>query len=88
VSNSRRVGVARLHGTSERPRDRSMSDRVVVDRVCDAIFAELDRQHEADEIGGNGYWDSEWGCLDGEPKWGEVARAAIRAVHADAEEKP
>lgn len=57
-----------------------MSDRVVVDRVCAAIFAELDRQHEAEEIGGHGYWDSEWGCLDGEPKWGKVAEAAIGAV--------
>lgn len=50
--------------------------------VRGAIFAELDRQHEAGEIDGAGYWDSEWGCCDGEPNWGKVAEAVIAAVRA------
>ena len=45
-----------------------------------AIFDELDRQHEAGEIDAAGYWDREWGRLDGEPDWGAVVAAVAEAV--------
>lgn len=49
--------------------------------VQGAIFDELDRQHEAGEIDGAGYWNrEEWGTLDGEPRWTKVAEAAVAAV--------
>lgn len=57
----------------------------LIARVRDAIFDELDRQHEACEIDAAGYWDREWGCLDGEPDWKAVADAAIRAVADESE---
>ncbi|AII28185.1 hypothetical protein VC74_gp85 [Mycobacterium phage Sparky] len=47
-----------------------------------AMFDELDRQRHADEISGNGYWDNEWGQLDGEPDWEKVATSAADAVFA------
>ncbi len=53
-----------------------------IDQVCDAIFAELDRQHEAGEIGGCGHWDREWGCVDGEPQWGKIAEAVVAVIDA------
>lgn len=55
------------------------------DRVRDAIFAELDRQNDAGEIGGAGHWDSAWGCLDGEPNWGKIAEAVVAVTRLDAE---
>lgn len=49
--------------------------------VQGAIFDELDRQWEAGEIDGAGYWNrEEWGTLDGEPRWTKVAEAAVSAV--------
>lgn len=51
------------------------------DRIKAAIFDELDRQNENDEIGGHGYWSSEWGTLDGEPDWGAVAAAVLAALN-------
>ena len=59
---------------------------LLIGKVRDAIFDELDAQHEPGDIGGAGYWDREFGCLDGEPDWGAVADAAIRAIQS--EEKP
>lgn len=59
---------------------------LLVAKVRAAIYAELNNQHEEDQIGGAGYWDDEWGRLDGEPDWNRIAQAAITAVrHADAE---
>lgn len=49
--------------------------------VQGAIFDELDRQHDAGEIDGAGYWNrEEWGTLDGEPRWTKIAEAAVAAV--------
>lgn len=55
----------------------------IVQRVKDAIYAELDRQHEESEIDGAGYWDSDWGRLDGEPDWTQVAAAALSVIADD-----
>ncbi|WP_043673610.1 hypothetical protein [Nocardia vulneris] len=51
-------------------------------QVCTAIFDELDRQHETGEIDGNGYWDREWGRVDGEPRWGKIAEAVVAVIDA------
>lgn len=56
------------------------AQEVLIAKVRDAIFDELDHQHEAGEIDGAGYWDREWGCCDGEPNWSGVAAAAIAAA--------
>lgn len=52
----------------------------LVDRVQAAIFAELSRQHEAGELDGSQFWDSETGDLDAIPNWDKVARAVIGAA--------
>lgn len=56
---------------------------LAIERVRLAIYAELNRQMEADEIDAAGYWDDEWGRLDGEPDWGKVAEAALNAAQED-----
>ena len=53
---------------------------LLIAKVRDAIFDELDRQHESSEIDWAGFWDREWGCIDGEPDWNGVADAAIKAM--------
>lgn len=50
------------------------------ERIQAAIFDELDKQHEADEIDGAGYWDREWDRVDGEPNWTRIAAAIIKAL--------
>lgn len=70
----------------EPPKPPPTEHELLVAKVRAAIYAELNAQHEADEIDGAGYWDDEWGRLDGEPNWDRIAAAAITAVrHADAE---
>ncbi|OCB56150.1 hypothetical protein A5722_14740 [Mycobacterium vulneris] len=62
---------------------------MTVERTKAAIFDELDRQHEAGEIEGAGYWNrDEWGTLDGEPCWDKVAEAAYLAAVAHTPESP
>lgn len=56
-------------------------ESALVVAVQAAMFDELDRQHDAGEIGGHGHWDrEEWGTLDGEPRWTMIAEAAVAAV--------
>ena len=56
-------------------------DAALVAAAQAAIFDELDRQHDAGEIDGAGYWNrEEWGTLDGEPRWTLIAEAAVAAV--------
>lgn len=58
-------------------------DAALVASVQGAMFDELDRQHEAGEIDGAGYWNrEEWGAIDGEPRWTLIAEAAVAAVTA------
>ncbi len=58
-------------------------DAALVAIVQGAMFDELDRQHEAGEIDGAGYWNrEEWGSIDGEPRWTLIAEAAVAAVTA------
>lgn len=62
---------------------------MTVERTKAAILDELDRQHEAGEIEGAGYWNrAEWGTLDGEPCWDKVAEAAYRAAVAHTPDSP
>lgn len=56
-------------------------EAALVAAVQAAMFDELDRQHDAGEIDGAGYWNrEEWGALDGEPRWTKIAEAAVAAV--------
>jgi hypothetical protein len=58
----------------------------LVANIENTMFDELDRQHEADEIGGCGYWNREkWQTLDGEPNWTKVAEA-VAALFVDSED--
>ncbi|GAT03510.1 Tat pathway signal sequence domain protein [Mycolicibacterium fortuitum subsp. acetamidolyticum] len=67
------------HQSVER-RDEGHQAALVV-AVQAAMFDELDRQHEAGEIDGAGYWNrEEWGAIDGEPRWTKIAEAAVAAV--------
>lgn len=60
---------------------------MTIERTKAAILDELDRQHEAGEIEGAGYWNrDEWGTLDGEPCWDKIAEAAYLAAVAHAPE--
>lgn len=62
---------------------------MTIERTKAAILDELDRQHEAGEIEGAGYWNrEEWGTLDGEPCWDKIAEAAYLAAVAHAPESP
>lgn len=62
---------------------------MTIERTKAAILDELDRQHEAGEIEGAGYWNrEEWGTLDGEPCWDKVAEAAYLAAVAHAPDSP
>jgi hypothetical protein len=54
-----------------------LAQQQMLTKIHDAIFVELDRQHEEDEIEGAGYFDDESGCVDGEPNWGKVAASVL-----------